>query len=110
MRFGAFVRGVLSGARADPGSVERVRAWARATLRAREDTTFAVNEIACTDPGCPGSETVILVMEPGRRTRACKIPKLMDDVTEQDVRWALGLREEVTSCPASSEPPPSALA
>jgi hypothetical protein len=109
MRFGAFVRGVLSAARADPKPAERVRAWARATLPARDDTTFAVNEIVCTDPGCPGSETVILVMAPGRRTRACKIPKLMNDVTEQDVRRALGL-EEIPPCPASSEPPPSALA
>jgi hypothetical protein len=108
MRFGAFVRGVLGGSRVDSEAVVRVKGWARSALAAEADTAVAVNEIACTDPGCPGSETVILVMAPGRRTRACKIPKLMDDVTEQDVRSALGFREEVVPCRASSELPPSA--
>jgi hypothetical protein len=108
VRFGAFLRGVLSGSRADPGAAARVKAWARGASRADAGTAFAVNEIACTDPGCPGFETVILVMEPGRRTRACKIPKLLNDVTEQDVRDALDFREEVVPCPVSSEPPPSA--
>ena len=106
MRFGAFLRGVLGGPRADPAAVQQVKSWARDALRAGEDTALVVNEIACADPGCPGAETVILVMEPGRRTRACKIPKLLDDVTEPDVRGALGLGEEVVSCLASSESPP----
>ena len=108
MRFGAFLRGVWGGSRADPGAVEQVKAWARQALAADANTAFSVNEIVCTDPSCPGSETVILVMAPGRKTRACKIPKLMDDVTEQDVRSALGFGEEVVPCPVSSELPPSA--
>ena len=107
MRFGAFFRGVLGGSRPDPAAAQRVKAWARKALAAGEETALAVNEITCTDPGCPGSETVILVMEPGRRTRACKIPKLLDDVTEPDVRNALGNGEEKVSCPESSVSPPS---
>ncbi|WP_245416143.1 hypothetical protein [Microvirga sp. 17 mud 1-3] len=54
------------------------------------DTAFAVNEIACTDPACPGIETVILIIEPGAKTRACKIPKPLDEVMEQDIVEALG--------------------
>ena len=91
MRFGAFLRDVLGGSRGDPDAIARVKAWAGAALQAGDGTAFAVNEIACTDPACPGAETVILVMEPGRRTRACKVPKLLDDVTEDDVRGALGV-------------------
>ena len=106
MRFGAFLRGVF-GSRPDPAAVQNVKGWARKALGAGEDTALVVNEIACTDPGCPGSETVILVMEPGRRTRACKIPKLLEDVTEQDVRDALGMGEEMVPCPESSVSPPS---
>ena len=90
MRFGAFLRDVLGGSRGDPDATARVKAWARAALQAGDGTAFAVNEIACTDPACPGAETVIVVMEPGRRTRACKIPKFLDEVTEHDVRGALG--------------------
>ncbi len=107
MRFGSFLRGVLGGTREDPAAVQQVKTWARAALGAGEDTALVVNEIACTDPDCPGTETVILIMEPGRRTRACKIPKLLDEVTEQDVRGALGMGEEVVPCPESSVPSPS---
>jgi hypothetical protein len=108
MRFGAFLRDVLGGSRAERAAVERVKAWARTTFAAETGAALAVNEIACLDPACPGSETVILVMQPGRRTWACKIPKPLDDVTKEDVRGALAVCEEPTACPVSSEPPPSA--
>lgn len=107
MRFGAFLRDVLGGSRADRAAAERVKAWARMALADEAGTSFAVNEIACVDPGCPGTETVILIMKPGRRTRACKIPKGLDDITEHDVSRALGQNEEGPACPVSSEPPPS---
>jgi hypothetical protein len=70
-------------------AVARIRAWALDALASSAATTLAVNEIACLDPACPGLETVILVMEPGRRTRAHKIGKALAAVTEQDVRAAL---------------------
>lgn len=53
------------------------------------DVAVSVSEIVCADPGCPGEETVILVMAPGRRTAACKVGKALADVTEDDVRDAL---------------------
>ncbi len=79
----------LGAPRTDKGAIERVRGFARAASVTDPATTFVVNEIACNDPGCPGVETVILVMEPGRKTRAAKIPKALGDVTEGDVRDAL---------------------
>lgn len=85
----AFFRKAFGVPKADPEAVRRVKSWAAAILAVSEDTAFAVNEIACNDPGCPGVETIILVMEPGRKTRACKVLKALDDVTEQDVREAL---------------------
>jgi len=75
--------------RADPETVLRVKAWAREALGGSSDLAFAVNEIVCRDPSCPGVETVILVMEPGLPTRAVKLPKTLDTVTERDVREAL---------------------
>jgi hypothetical protein len=87
--FGAFLRGSFGLPKPDREAVERVKALARSALQASPDTAFAVNEIACNDPGCPGIETVILVMEPGRKTRALKVQKALDEVTEPDIREAL---------------------
>ncbi len=86
--FGAFLRGTFGLPKPDKQAVERVKDLARATLQVSPETAFAVNEIACNDPGCPGIETVILVMEPGRKTRALKVAKALDAVTEADVAAA----------------------
>jgi hypothetical protein len=85
----AYLRKAFGVPKADPAHIQQVKAWVREALQASDDTALAVNEIACNDPGCPGVETVILVMEPGRKTRACKVLKALDDVTEKDVREAL---------------------
>ena len=86
MRLGSLWR---NRPKADSETVARVKVWVRTSLGAAEDTAFAVNEIACTDPACPGVETVILVMEPGKKTRALKVAKTLDAVTEQDIRDAV---------------------
>nr|WP_183454430.1 hypothetical protein [Microvirga lupini] len=83
------MRGTFGLPKPDKQAVDRVKELARSALQASPDTAFAVNEIACNDPGCPGIETVILVMEPGRKTRALKIPKTLDEVVEQDILAAL---------------------
>ena len=88
-RFGAFLRNAFGGSRTDPEAVARVKGWVHGMLQAGSGTVLAVNEIACTDPSCPGVETVVLIMEPGRKTRACKVQKPVDAVTEQDIREAL---------------------
>jgi hypothetical protein len=67
----------------------RVKAWAGAILAESPGTAVTVNEIVCRDPGCPGTETVILIMPPGRKTRAAKVAKPVDEVTEGDVADAL---------------------
>ena len=85
------LRDWLRGGRAKPESeaIARVKAWAIAILRGSADTTVAVNEIVCLDPGCPGTETVILMMQPGRKTRAAKVGKPIDEVTQGDLVEAL---------------------
>ncbi|WP_245411071.1 hypothetical protein [Microvirga flavescens] len=87
--FGSFLKGAPGSGKQSREATERVKEWARAALGGAEEIAFAVNEIACTDPSCPGVETIILVMEPGEKTRACKIGKMLDDVSEEDVRAAL---------------------
>ena len=85
------LRDWLRGGRPRPESdaIARVKAWAVAILAGSADTTVAVNEIVCLDPGCPGTETVILVMAAGRKTRAAKVAKPVREVTEDDVAGAL---------------------
>jgi hypothetical protein len=87
--FGAFLRGTFGLPKPDKQAVDRVKDLARAALKVSLETAFAVNEIACNDPGCPGIETVILVMEPGKKTRALKVAKPLDEVMEQDILKAL---------------------
>jgi hypothetical protein len=89
VRLRAFLRGALGAPKQSPEAIVRIKLWARAALDGSEEITFAVNEIACNDPACPGVETVILIMEPGRKTWACKVPKTLETVTELDVRQAL---------------------
>jgi hypothetical protein len=88
MRFGLFRRREREPTR-EAQAIERVKAWAGAAPGLAAGTAFAVNEIVCNDPSCPGTETVILVMEPGRKTRACTLQKPIAEVTEQEVREAL---------------------
>jgi hypothetical protein len=88
-RLGAFLRGAFGLPKPDRPAVDRVKDLARAALQVSADTAFAVNEIACNDPGGPGIETVILVMEPGRETWALKVRKPLDEVMEQDILAAL---------------------
>lgn len=73
----------------DDGARTRVEAWIRATAHLPSDVVVKVNEIQCPDPACPGLETIILIMAPGHRTRAVKVPKPAPEVTQSDVAAAL---------------------
>lgn len=83
-----FLRG-FGAAKPAPETIARIKEWTAASLGLSDEITLAVNEIACTDPACPGVETVILVMAVGRKTRAYKVGKPIEEVTEQDVAAAL---------------------
>ncbi|KMO43894.1 hypothetical protein VQ03_06105 [Methylobacterium tarhaniae] len=74
---------------ADAAARARVAETARRLGGFGPDVTLTVNEIVCADPACPGTETVILIMSPGARSRACKVAKPLDAVTEEDVAAAL---------------------
>ncbi len=67
----------------------RVKGYVFEALGRNPDIALSVSEIICRDPGCPGTETIILVMAPGRKTAACKVQKPMAEVSEDDVRDAL---------------------
>ncbi len=83
LRFGLFGR--KDGDDGAKAALAALKERARIVLCLSDEATVAVNEIVCADPACPGLETVVLVMEPGRRTRALKIAKAAAEVTDEDL-------------------------
>jgi hypothetical protein len=81
---------LLGGAAPDRAELQRIKALALGLLA--PGVSVAVNEIMCRDPGCPGTETVILVMRAGAATVAVKIQKEAASVSGDDVRAALAAR------------------
>ncbi|MGL4813278.1 MAG: hypothetical protein ACRCXM_16030 [Beijerinckiaceae bacterium] len=71
---------------------DRVNALKSAVRQARslgDDVAVSINEIACADPACPVLETIILVMQPGQKTRAYKVHGALDALTDDALRAAL---------------------
>lgn len=89
MRFGLFSKGGADKARASELS-GRIKDEVCRLLDLPKGAAVAVNEIVCADPACPGTETVILVMNPGEKTKAFKLQMAMDEVDEEALRVALG--------------------
>ena len=66
-------------------AVEALKERLRAALDLADDDELSVSEIVCGDPGCPGTETVALVMRRGERTIALKLPAPPDAVSDEDI-------------------------
>lgn len=89
MKLGGIWKAGLGKARPDLEATARIKGWMRSALGLDDDATISVNEIICADPACPGSETVILVMIPGQRTKAYKVQAAMAEVSEAMVGTAI---------------------
>lgn len=74
---------------ADQGVRDAISAWVRRIGGLDEDVIVKASEIVCADPACPGMETVILIMAAGRPTRAVKVARAMDTVSEADIETVL---------------------
>ena len=88
MRLGLFGKGSADKAAASE-QAGRIKALVREIAGLPEGAAIAVNEILCADPACPGTETVILVMNPGEKTKALKLAMAMAEVTPEALREAL---------------------
>jgi hypothetical protein len=62
---------------------------ARAILDGDGDTVVSVSEHACSDPGCCGPQTIILVLRSDQPTQLAKINKSIEAVTQADLSDAL---------------------
>ena len=70
-------------------AADRIKTWTREALSLSDDTAVTVSEINCRDPGCPGVETVILVMIPGLPTRIIRIACPLGEVRLADLEATL---------------------
>jgi len=70
-------------------AIRSLKAIARNLFEAGEDDAVVVNELACTEPGCPPVETVIALLRAGSAPRQVKVHKPAVDVTEADVQAAI---------------------
>lgn len=88
MRFGLFGKSEADKAQASQ-QAGRIKALVRESLGLPEAVAVAVNEILCADPACPGTETVILVMNPGEKTKAFKLQMAMGKITPEALHEVL---------------------
>jgi hypothetical protein len=73
----------------DPAAVEAIKRNVRAALTLDDDVAISINEIACADPACPVLETIILIMEPGKKTRAVKVHGALAGLSADEIRAGL---------------------
>lgn len=73
----------------EPERIAALKQSVREALALGDDVAVSINEIACADPACAVLETIILVMQPGHKTRAYKVHGALDDLSETALRDAL---------------------
>jgi hypothetical protein len=82
----------MFGARHDEkrsSAIRALKAAARTLFEATPDDAVVVNELSCTEPGCPPIETVVALLRAGSQPRQVKIHKPAAEVTEDDLRAAI---------------------
>lgn len=70
-------------------AIRALKAKAHTLFEAADDDAVVVNELSCTEPGCPPIETVVALLRAGSEPRQVKIHKPAVEVTEDDLRRAM---------------------
>jgi hypothetical protein len=84
---------------------ERFKVRLKVAFGLGDADTVCANEIVCRDPGCPDVETVVLIMRPGGKTQAIKIPGPMAHVSDLDLmRAAADARQRITAAAEAPSP------
>ena len=68
-----------------PAATAAIKGWTREAFGFNDDVVVSVNELSCSEPGCPPRETVVLMLPPGIPPTRLSIHKAVVDVCEQDV-------------------------
>ena len=84
-------------------AVLELKRHARTAINADDETIICISEGECSDPGCGGGRTIVLIMHPERPAEAVGIDKPLEQITRTDLFNALaplaapgGLSEPLT--------------
>jgi hypothetical protein len=61
-----------------------VKTWVRRHCSLGDDVTVLVAQLACAEPGCPPTETVISILD-SNSTTSVRLHKPLSEVTERDI-------------------------
>lgn len=64
--------------------IRLIKKWIRDQLNISEETVITVSQISCPEPGCPDTETVIVIFKDAER-RLCKIRKPLNYIRKWDI-------------------------
>ena len=62
-----FSIGLKTTAAADPQKISQVKNWVTTLLNLNDSTTIFVTQLECKEQGCPPIETVIALIESGKK-------------------------------------------
>jgi hypothetical protein len=91
--------GALGGQRRTPGSaahLDALRDAVRGALGLEPDTVVLVQELACSEPGCPPVETVVAVLDPAESRRVWSLPLPRAEVAVETLRALVAHHPEGT--------------
>ncbi|MEU2715508.1 hypothetical protein [Streptomyces sp. NPDC007205] len=74
--------------------LRELKGTVRALLALDDDTAVMIRQLACTEPGCPPLETVVVVLPMEGAARRWTLHRPADEITEDDLRAALRAPEQ----------------
>jgi hypothetical protein len=70
-------------------AVLELKKHARTVINADNETIVCISERDCSDPGCGGARTIVLIIHPTRPADAVGIDKPLEQITQADLSDAL---------------------
>lgn len=67
----------------DPAKLKQIKSWVYECFRVDPDIPISINQLRCSEPGCPPIETVIGVMS--TPIRQVKIHKSVAEIERNDI-------------------------
>jgi len=77
--------------------VANIKSWTRTALLLEDDVVVSVNELACSQAGCPPRQVVVLMFSNTGLARTFTLHKALLDTTEADIADA-AKRVEIAKC------------
>jgi hypothetical protein len=66
-------------------AVRELKKHARRVINADDETIICISERDCSDPGCSGARTIVLIIHPTRQAEAVGIDKPLEQITQADL-------------------------